>query len=127
MKRRPHRVGHQAVGELLSSLLIGSMSVTELAATSGLHRLVVGQMLCAWRASKAAHISEWGLDRYGRHNVALWSIGHKADAPRPMKATQAAVNKRQRQLRARKALIDQLSLRAKPTLPPVTETNHETV
>lgn len=120
--RRTHQVGHQATGEVLSCLTVGSVSFAELAEASGLNKLVVGHMLRAWRASKVVYISGWDTNSYGRCVVSLWSFGNKPDVPRP-KPTREAINRQNKAWRERVKLVKQLNLSASPPLAiePLTE------
>lgn len=128
-RKRAVKTSHIAFAELISTLLaVPQSSIAELADASGLHKLTVGFIMRTLRTRHAAYIGGYGTDSRGRHNIPLWSLGNKKDAPRPPRADRNAVRRRAREWKARQRMAEQLNLfKPAPQLEPLTKIEHETV
>lgn len=102
------KVNAMSQAHLIRALLVGDMTLSELAEETGLHYVTVREYCSALHKAGAAHIARWEPDARGRHIIKVYRLGQGKDAVRP-KMTQS---ERQARLRARKRAAEMLSVTA---------------
>lgn len=100
------KVNAMSQAHLIRALLVGDMTLSELAEETGLHYVTVREYCSALHKAGAAHIARWEPDARGRHIIKVYRLGQGKDATRP-KMTQS---ERQARLRARKRAAEMLSV-----------------
>lgn len=102
------KVNAMSQAHLIRALLVGDMTLAELAEETGLHYVTVREYCSALHKAGAAHIARWEPDVRGRHCIKVYRLGPGEDAARP-KIPQI---ERQAQLRAKKRAAEMLAVMA---------------
>jgi hypothetical protein len=81
-KRRIIRVNALSFAQLVKYMNEGTYTCMELAELTGLHYVTVLQYTREMHRAKAAHISMWEKDSWGRDAIKVYKIGRGKDAQR---------------------------------------------
>lgn len=110
---------HRQVASLMSELMRGQGTRTELSDRTGLDRKFISRMLAALKEQDCVYTIGWSRDKTGRQQQAVFSLGHGDDAPRPLPQTQAerdAKRYRKRKQSERVTLVKTRFIGANPWL-----------
>lgn len=86
------------------ALIEGPSTIPEIAHDCGLSYVTVRRYINTLRKYKCIHVAAWDTDAGGRRTLRSYSIGERADAPRPPKRTHA---QRQKLYRERARVVQQ--------------------